>query len=406
MPNTDSLPRPRALLLALALAWPAAAPAQEGLFAPLAIVNDSVVTNFELQQRILFLRLLRAPGDIEAEALDGLIDDRLRVQEAARLGVEATPEQIDTGMEEFAGRANLTTAQFVTEIGRAGVEVQTFRDFVEAGVLWREVIRARFAPRTRVTDAQVDRAITGQGRVAAVTVALSELIIPAEPGREAEALALAQRLSGSIATEAAFAEAVRTYSAAPSAERGGRIDAVPLENLPPAIAQIALALGPGQVSDPVQIPGGVALFQLRGITESLGAEPGATEVDYLQVILPDDAAFAAEAARLRDGADVCDDLYPLVRGLPAGQVLRQTQTMAAVPADIGLELARLDAGESSTALARGGSRVFLMLCARRPQSGTPPDPEAVRDELANQQLGARAEAYLADLRANAILVTP
>ncbi len=43
---------------------------------------------------------------------------------------------------------------------------------------------------------------------------------------------------------------------------------MPLTNLPPLIAPFVLGLAPGEVSDPVQIPNGVALFQLRGVEET------------------------------------------------------------------------------------------------------------------------------------------
>ncbi len=52
--------------------------------------------------------------------------------------------------------------------------------------------------------------------------------------------------------------------------------------------------------------------------------------------------------------------------------------MAEIPQDIGLELARLDPGEVSTALTRPGGRLMLMLCSRTVESETPPS----RDETA------------------------
>jgi peptidyl-prolyl cis-trans isomerase SurA len=267
-------------------------------------------------------------------------------------------------------------------------------------------VRARFGAQANVTETEIDRAITNRGRIEGVQVLLSELILPSQPGQEEETLARAQELSDSIRSEGAFISAARSMSAAPSAGRGGQMDWLPLANLPAAIAPFVLGLAPGEVSDPVPIPGGVALFQLRGIMEDVAEAPAATQVEYAQFFLPNTADFETEAARIRARVDSCDDLYGVALGLPEDQLQRDIQSMAEVPADIGLQLAVLDAGESSTGVTRGGNRVFLMLCARQPVEDPPPSRDEIRTQLINQKLGFLADNLLADMRANAIIVEP
>ncbi len=386
----------------LVLALPANA--QSNPFSPRIIVNERVVSNYELDQRIQFLKVLRTPGDLDKLALDALIEDRLRVQEAERLEIAATPEQVELGMTEFAGRANLSVEQFVAAIAEAGVEPETFRDFVAAGVVWRDVVRAKFGAKTDVTETEIDRTLANQARVDGVRVLISELIIPAPPGSEEDVLAQAQNLQSQINSDASFAEAARTYSAAPSAARGGRMDWMPLANLPAAIAPFVLALAPGQVSDPIPIPGAVALFQLRDLEETDTEAPATTQVEYAELLLPNDSNALTAAAGIKAKVDACNDLYAL--GFPANQLTRKTQTMAEVPVDVGLELARLDAGESAATLVRGTARVFVMLCTRMPVVEEPPTRDQVRTQIINQRLSRLADGYLADLRANAIIQEP
>jgi peptidyl-prolyl cis-trans isomerase SurA len=66
----------------------------------------------------------------------------------------------------------------------------------------------------------------------------------------------------------------------------------------------------------------------------------------------------------------------------------------------------LDAGESSTAVTRGGWRVFLMLCSRGAAPEDMPSREEVRLQLTNQRLAAQAEIYLEELRSEAIIIDP
>ncbi|MEH6774525.1 MAG: peptidylprolyl isomerase, partial [Cereibacter changlensis] len=67
--------------------------------------------------------------------------------------------------------------------------------------------------------------------------------------------------------------------------------------------------------------------------------------------------------------DSCDDLYTAAKGVP---IQRETMPMGQVPQDVGLELARLDPGETSATLVTGAARRFLMLCSRTPIMDPPP----------------------------------
>jgi peptidyl-prolyl cis-trans isomerase SurA len=381
--------------------------AADGPFAPRVIVNNSIVTNFEVEQRARFLQLINSPGDLEEAAVRGLIDDRLRFSAGVANGVELTEKDITAGLEEFAGRADLSVEEFQTGLAENGVEPETFRDFVQANLVWREVIRARFVPRVIVSDGDVKRALAVTNQRGDVRVALAELIIPAPPGQEADALALAQELSATIQSVDDFAAAAAQYSAAPSAADGGDVGWLELGNLPPTIRALILPLGIGGVTQPIPIPNAVALFQLRGLEDTGKPAIEAVELDYMQILLPDGDGGAAEAARLRANADQCDDLFGLTKGLPADQVVRTKLPAGEVPRDIGLELAKLDPGESSFGLRRGAARVFLMLCTRNVEiAENPPTPEAIRDQLINQRLAAFADSYLNQLRAAAIIREP
>ena len=46
-----------------------AAPAMAQDFSPRLYVNDRVITEYEVAQRVLFLQALRSPGNLEEEAL-------------------------------------------------------------------------------------------------------------------------------------------------------------------------------------------------------------------------------------------------------------------------------------------------------------------------------------------------
>ncbi len=397
----------RGAALVAALALPAGiGAAQNSPFAPVAYVNNRVVSAYELDQRVLFLQILRQPGDLRESALKGLIEDRLRLEEAKRMGISVPAETVKAGMEEFAGRANLTTEKFIEIVGQAGIDAQTFRDFVESGVVWREVVRARYAGVTSITEAEVDRALAQYKPVSVLKVRLAEIVIPATPAQRSTALALAQRLRQIATTDAEFADEARKNSSGPTAGRGGAREWQRLSSLPEATVTAVRRLAPGQMSAPVVLDNEVVLYRMIELGEDKVSGNVGTVVDYAQFLFPAGEGSEAEAVKIRASVDTCDDLYDLGKGLPADRLLRESKLTSDIPGDIAGALTLLDTGESSTALTRGGWKVFLMLCSRTAPKDYLPSRDDVRVQLLNQRLSAQADIYLEELRSEAIIREP
>ncbi|WP_284325792.1 peptidylprolyl isomerase [Cypionkella aquatica] len=379
------------------------APVAAGPFSPIKIVNDQAITQFEFDQRVLFMTLLRQPGDLQKAAMDTLIDDRLRMSAAKQFGVKMSPEQLKAGMDEFASRANLTAEKFVEIIGQNGVQPETFRDFVESGLVWREIVRGKFAAGVSISETQIDRALANGRPMAALQVKLSEIVISAKGAGRDAALQRADKLRLQLRGGVDFATLARQNSSAASAGRGGALDWMLLTELKPDAAKAVRALAPGQVSAPVVLDDQVVIYQLQEQKQEMVQPSGAIVVDYATFLVPDDGV---SAAKVRGQVDSCNDLYAVAKGLPAERLTRQTVAQNQLPKDVAGALSLLDAGESSTAITRGGWRVFLMLCRRGPPETEQPSRDEVRLQLTNQILGAQADIYLEELRTEAMIRTP
>lgn len=386
--------------LALMTAAPVAA---QNLFAPVAKVNENVVTEYEVQQRQRFLQVLNAPGATREDAITALIDERLRNEAVSEAGIALTPEGTNDALAEFAGRANLSTEEFITALGQAGVSRETFRDFVTNSVGWRELIRARYNARVQISEAEIDRAL-GATRGGGIRVLLSEIIIPAPPQNAAEVNALAERIAQSGSTSE-FSNFASQYSATASRGRGGRLEWQDVSALPESLQPLILALSPGEVTAPLPIPNAVALFQLRDIQETGVSAPSYADVEYAAYYIAGGRSEAAlaQAASIRGRVDTCDDLYGVAKGQPADVLQRETKAPAEIPQDIAIELSKLDAGEVSTALTRanGQTLMFLMLCGRTAAANEGASREDVVAELRQQRLAGYADQLLEQLRADA-----
>ena len=388
--------------LIAALAAPVAA---QNMFAPVATINDSVVTEFEVQQRVRFLQILNARGATRKAAIESLIDERLRGEAIREAGMVLSDEGMNEALEEFAGRANLSRAEFTEALSRAGVAPETFRDFVLSGVAWRDLIRARYGSRVSVSEAEIDRALASQGSGGSnIRVLVSEIIIPAPPPQAARVAGIAEEIA-QTKSPTEFSNYARRYSATASRGAGGRLPWQDLSNLPPVLQPLLLALAPGEVTQPLNIPNAVALFQLRDIEETSAPVQSYSAIEYAAYYMAGGRSEQTlqQAANLKAQVDVCDDLYAFAKGQPESVLDRETRTPAEVPKDFAIELSKLDPGEVSTTLTRsdGQALVFLMLCGRTAEQNAEVSREDVAGSIRQRRLSSFADSLLAELRAEA-----
>ena len=406
-PLTKALTRAVApLAVAAVLAAAPLAGQAQGLFSPAYVVNDSVVTNFELEQRVLLLQLLRFPGDPAQVARKELVDDRLKEETYKQAGIEVTEEMIKDGIEEFAKRANLSGEEFAGILEQNGVSPQTLRDFITVGLGWREYVASTYLSRARPTDAEIDRAM-GQTESGSVQVLLSELIMPITPQNAAQVEEIAQEVS-QLTSFDAFSAAATQFSAADSRNNGGRLNWMALSQLPPALRATLLGLAPGEVTAPLSLQNAVALFQMRDLREVAAAAPKFAAIEYATYFIPGGRSpeALATAKRISDSIDTCDDLYGIAKDQPAEVLERQSVKPSDLPQDIAIELAKLDNDEISTALTRnnGQTLVLLMMCGRTGELAGDATREEITNALTQQRLSAFSNSKVAQLRAEAIIV--
>jgi len=395
--------------LAFCLA-PVLAPAAwaQDLFSPAIIVNERAISRYEIEQRRALLDVFGTQGDLDELAQEQLIEERLKSQAIAAAGLRMTEEGGLRAMEEFAQRTELSLDEFLAVIAEQGVERETLRDYVVIGTSWRDFVRAQFGSQVEVSESDIDAALArGPNPNEGVEVLLNEIIIAAPPERAAQVAAVAEEIS-QMRSISAFQDAARQVSALPSREQGGRLDWLPLSNYPAPLRPVILGLAPGEVTAPIAIPNGIALFQLRDVREAPFAAPAVTAIDYAQFYIAGGRSDAAvsEAAALQSRVDTCDDLYGEAMGLPPETLERVKLPPAEILQDVALELAKLDSNEVTTALTRsdGQTLVFLMLCGRDYEGTEALSRDAVRGQLISARLAGLADGLLADLRASATII--
>lgn len=402
----------RCLALAAFAAMTGAAAVSAQTFEPAIVVNEKAITQYELDQRARLLQALGAGGDTRELARSQLIDDRLRMALVERFELEPSEDEILDGLQEFAARREMELGRILAELDRVGVDEATLRAFVEVGLGWRNVVQARFRNLARVSEQDLENALNFANDPVQARVLLQELSLATQEYGETEATELAERLSRELNRGGDFTAAVRRYSRAPSAPNDGRLDWLPVQDLPAAVATQVMALMPGEVTAPIPLGRGISIFKLRDIRyeERTPAEVEKDLVTYYQLIepLPADAsprAIAAAQQRLNAiaaRAELCRDLNAAAGDFGIGSGRSEPVRLGTVPARIRAVLQDMQTGEKEVIRDNRGV-VLVMLCARSGET-SPEEREELRRQLFNQRMGSFAQAFLQELRGDAVIV--
>lgn len=378
----------------------------QGSFSPARKVGDRIITEYDVAQRITFLEFLNAgAADIRDEALTRLTEETVQRAYALRKGVRITPSEIAEGMAEFASRAELDADGFVALLADAGIARETFVDFVEAGLMWRKVAADELGATISVTTTDIQRARDVAAIRGTKRVLISEIFLPSDP-QFAEPVGQIIGLIENARSTEEFSSIAREYSLAGSRERGGRLDWLPLEQLPGQIAGPISNARPGQIVGPVDLSGAIAFFQLRAVDSTRDIPADRVKVTYKRLLLPGgrSAETMAQLAEIRARVQHCNGLDPYAADLPEGYITDHDVLMRSVPQSDAVELARLDRFEISANTIEGGNLVVLMLCARELEMEERPANVQIENALFNARLGARAQLRLDELIADTVVV--
>ena len=369
------------------------------IFAPAIQVNEMVITQYEIDQRSLFFELLKFPGNHKKEAEKSLIDDRLKLKAAEKFNIEANPTALSFEMELFAKRANLTVEQFAKRLKKSGVDRVTWENYMLIPILWFETVNRKFASEMSSSKLIDDTANQSTAR-SEIQVLLTEIIIPVQLGFEEEAN---QRIASlrKIKSLESFSEAASTYSVAPTRDVGGKIKWQNMSSLPAVVRPLISGLSIGEVSEPLPISGGLAIFQLRDLRES-NKKSKSSFVDYIEFKFKKNPKINK---LIMSNVIICDDLYSFVKSTPESELNRKNEKENSLSKELRNTLSELDQNEFVLKDQDDITSKLLMVCGRNETENlSKTDMNEISRSLANKRLLSLANSYLENLRQEARII--
>ena len=142
-------------------AAPAWAQAEQSI---VVLVNDDPITVYDIEQRQRFLAVTtqeQPSPALKKKATDMLIEERLQIQQARKLGITSNEEDVNKVLAGMAKNNNMAPEQLASALGQMGVNIKTLRDRIKAQVVWQDVVRKKFRRDVSIAQSDVDKALGG-----------------------------------------------------------------------------------------------------------------------------------------------------------------------------------------------------------------------------------------------------
>lgn len=395
-------------------AVPRAAPAAaQELLRAAAVINDEIISVLDLDMRLRLAMFAAGQPDsaqlrerMTPQVLRALIDERLQIQEAERLGITVTDQRVAATAEEIAQRNKLSYAAFAKMMEGRGIIPSAFLEQVRGQMTWNALVARRLRPSVEVSEDEIEeivRRITASRGLKQRRV--SEIFLTVDTAlQEEEILGNAQRLVEQLRAGGSFPALARQFSEAASAARGGDLGWIQEGQLLEELDAVLAKMRPGTLSAPIRSLSGFHILLLR---DERQASLGEVTLHLKQVLfaLPEGAgedqkqALSAQAEAARGRIAGCAGLDALAAeiGDPGSGDLG-TVKPGDLPPRIRDVVISLPIGQPSPPMEVPGGLGVLVVCERT-DSGI--DRAKIRDRLSAQRLDMLARRYMRDLRRSA-----
>ncbi|MEJ8475344.1 SurA N-terminal domain-containing protein [Roseibium algae] len=125
------------------------------------VVNDEAITSYDIAQRARLISMTQRKNKSVARRLakEELIDDKLKMTEAARVRVSISDAEVNEAYSNIARSVKMSPSNLSSALRRGGVNPQTLKDRLKAQLAWSQVVRNLFQAKINVTDSDVIAAL-------------------------------------------------------------------------------------------------------------------------------------------------------------------------------------------------------------------------------------------------------
>lgn len=386
-----------------------------------AIVNDEIISGFDLESRLrLVMMSSRLPNHPEVQRrfrpqiLRNLVEERLRMQEAKRIGIKISRHEIQQAVTDLERRNNIPAGTMAKLLSQNGLDTLALEKRLESELAWSRVVRRRVRASADVNQEDVETEITRiEADKGKPEYLISEIFLqPTSDQSNNQIQKFARRVVQQVRSGASFSALATTISLSASASLGGDMGWVRPDQLDPKVAKRAVTLGPGDISEPILATDGIYIVQLRDrrVSPGLGAERIRISLrSYLQPVKKD--SLAAELATLKseiklsfEAANNCTDFDHIAKDLKDGRAGKLTDVrLSSLAPNMRTAIHALPPGKSSSIIQIENKLLVLMVCSRKVENTRAEVRKRVRQIILERRAELISRRILRNLRRQAFV---
>jgi peptidyl-prolyl cis-trans isomerase SurA len=392
-----------------------------------AVVNDEMISTYDLQQRMQWMVLTTGVQptaetlpEIQSDALEALIDERLELQELKHKAKEnkkadtsllSDDEEVSAYLTDIAKDNKLTLAQFMQQLTSRGLTEKSIREQIRIQISWRSFIQHYYGPKVRVGDDQVRQALARiSAEASKPSYQTSQIFIDAtHAGTMDNAMSSAAQRMQQLTGGARFDALARQFSALPTAANGGDAGWLSTGEFPAEVEQMLPTMHENEVRA-IPVKDGVYIVMLRD--KKAGGASTVVTLKQAAVPLPANATAAAiQAAQtkltaLKAKLNGCANIEQQAQaaGLDADD-LGESDASTLSPAFRDAVL-NLKPGQVSNPVRSAQGLHLLAVCDSHASGATIPSKDEIQRRLEIEQITMLQRVQLRDLRNAATITQP
>ena len=241
-----------------------------------AVVNNEVITQYDLNDRVkLATQQLKRQGTplpprelLEKQLLERLIAERVQLHFAKETGIRVDEAQLDKTLLRIAQQNNLGLEEFRATLERDGVGFAHFREEIRNEIILERLREREVDNKVTITDSEIDNHLntrtTQLGGEEEFNLAHILIRVPeqASPEQIREKRARAEQALAALKNQANFGQIAATYSDAGDALQGGLLGWRTGSRLPALFIEAVNELKPGENSAILRSPNGFHILKL------------------------------------------------------------------------------------------------------------------------------------------------
>ena len=178
------------------------------------MVNGEPITAFDIEQRTKLNFLTTHKQSTRQEVIDELINDKVKIKEAKKFGVDPGASDVDELFTNMASRMRITGDQLTKTLEAQGIRPETLKARLKAEMVWGSLVRGRYKESLQVGEKDV-AAVAGESGEPTQTEAfeykMQPIVLLVPRGSSAAATELRKKEAESLRERVTTCEQANAY---------------------------------------------------------------------------------------------------------------------------------------------------------------------------------------------------